>query len=258
MPIGSPRRSIAIILGQPSRQREDDASVALDQRLPFELQASGLSVDNSLIWPFILHKVSPIEQCDVSGMVGLHRHYRETTYSILSASLAKVVLVCGLETYARVSSFDQIHGFSSITSISIQRSQIPMLTQYEGKSIRRISFYLPDFQGLTVSYNWDLYIEKSTIRKMTVYTISENVRRWAYRKGFLGEKFLNEEDILQLQQLSRGSIPQAIRMLFSSIPKSSKKPTFKGKGSRRLSHPGSPRIRVSQRPIRPRGRPPAC
>ena len=49
MPIGSPRRSIAIILGQPSRQREDDASVALDQRLPFGLQASGLSAENSLI-----------------------------------------------------------------------------------------------------------------------------------------------------------------------------------------------------------------
>ena len=66
-----------------------------------------------------------------------------------------------------------------------------------------------------------------------VGTISENVRRWLYRKGFLNEDFLNEEDILGLQQLSGGSIPQAIHMLFSSIPETSKKPTFKGKGSLR-------------------------
>ena len=201
-------------------------------------------------------------------MVGLHRHYRETIYSILRASLAKVVLVCGLEAHACVSGFNEIHGFSPLVSISIQRTQIPMRVQYEGKSIRRIFLYVPDFHGLTVSHNWqaqeavsftlilaaiitndpqinvnwfgqysilrqirqDLYLEKSGIWKMTVDDINENVRRWLYCKGFL-----NKEDILQLQQLSGGSIPEAVHMLFSSIPKSSRKPTFKEKRSLRHS-----------------------
>lgn len=143
--------------------------------------------------------------------------------------------------------------------------QIPIRLEYEGESIRRMFFYFPDLQNLTVSYNWraqivvrfalqlaaiitdtvginfslfeqhsvqrqilhDLYAERNGMQKMTVDTISENVRRWLSFKGFL-----HEQDIVQLQRLGGGSIPQSIHMLFVSIPKIfPKKRIFKNKAS---------------------------
>lgn len=56
-PIGSLRGPIAIIFGQPDRKITDNTTVALEERLPFELQDLGLSVENTLIWPGELHKV---------------------------------------------------------------------------------------------------------------------------------------------------------------------------------------------------------
>ncbi len=106
VPLGSLRGSIAIIFGQPSQQRGDDTSVALDQRLPPGLQDLGLSTDKSLTWPFILLKVPPTDTYDVALTAIMHRHYQEATWSILSSSLAKVVLVWGLEQRAGISVLD--------------------------------------------------------------------------------------------------------------------------------------------------------
>ncbi len=105
-PLRSLGSSIAIIFGQPSQQRGDDTSVALDQRLPPGLQDLGLSTDNSLTWPFILLKVPPTDTYDVALTAMMHRHYQEATWSILSSSLAKVVLVWGLEQRAGISVLD--------------------------------------------------------------------------------------------------------------------------------------------------------
>ena len=105
-PLGSLGSSIAIIFGQPSQQRGDDTSVALDQRRPPGLQDLGLSADNSLTWPFILHKVPPTDTYDVALTAIMHRHYQEATWSILSSSLAEVILVWGLEARAGISVLD--------------------------------------------------------------------------------------------------------------------------------------------------------
>ena len=261
MPLGSLRDSIAVIFGQPTQQPGDDVSVALDQRLPPGLQELGFSANNSLIWPFLPHKAPLMDTYNVALTATLHRHYQEVRWSILSSSLAKVVLVWGLEAQAGVFDFDQVHGLSPVTFISLRGSKLPIRLEYEGRFIRRVFFHLPDFQGLTLRHNWrvqeivrftllftaiitntpwikvslfeqhcvrtqilhDLYNEQSTTEKLTVDTFNDNVRRWLYCKGFV-----NKEDIVQLQQLGGGSLPQAIHMRFVSIPKG--KPDFTKEG----------------------------
>ena len=215
MPIESLKGSIAIIHGQSNRQREDNASITLDERLPFGLRDLGLSAENSLIWSIELHKVPPIDIYNVPLMATLFQHYQEATWSILSASLAKVVLLCGIQAHANMSGFDRVCRLSLKIFISLRDMQILIRLEYEGESIRRIFFYLPDLQNLTASYNWhariivrfalqlaaiitdtiginfslfeqhsvqwqilhDLYAERNGMQKMTVDTINENVRR---------------------------------------------------------------------------------
>lgn len=144
-PIGS-LSTIAVIFGQ-ARYSEADASTPLEQRLPFGLQEMGLDATKSLIWPFELHKTSAEHIYDVPRLDIMHRHYRECTWSILGASLAKVVLVCGGPVQANVMDRDWDR-LSCKTSISLRGYSTPLRLEREGIFIRRVILKLPDFRGL--------------------------------------------------------------------------------------------------------------
>lgn len=152
-PIGSLRGPIAIIFGQPDRKITDNTTVALEERLPFELQDLGLSVENTLIWPGELHKVLLSDVYDTLLMATLHRNYQEFTQSILSASLAKVVLVCGAEADTSLSGYEHKCCLSSKILISVHGHNIPIRVEYEKQTVLRIFYFLPDFQSLMYGYN---------------------------------------------------------------------------------------------------------
>lgn len=249
-PSGSLDSPIAIILSGVEGFRSSTLSQQ-DDSVPYGIREMGLNARNSLIWPFNLRQSGISRPEEMSTVVATTEaaHFRNYSLSLIAASSARFVLVCG-EMGQRYL-FDEAEELSSPIKITLRGYDVVLRFQLDGTHIQRAFVVTPDPQKMTLRGDWRIVQkfaqivrlaailtktesinynffennqacasifravaeEKTSGIPLTIDLIEPGVRQWLARKGFQ-----TDEDIEELTGLV-GSLGDGLFVLLCSLPK---------------------------------------
>lgn len=272
LPLGSLGSELAIVY-RISQWKESSLEENSHNVLPFQLNKTGLTATNSVIWPIDFGSSRKIQLNQNSEPNKMFDYLSALTLWILDKSAARVVLISG-DIAQRYITRRIDRGLSPPLNFKLRGHQITFWLDMSEGTIQRVYFDVPDlFKVLSTSYwrlshqmtlalkiaslivglkdlNHRYYEDRDALSQIfdafraerqgnavKISTLGDSLRQWLYRNGFE-----NDTEIEEFAKVSGTTIGKAIHMLICVLKDLKPKKRYEKHGTKAAATPRKTRV----------------